>query len=253
MASGHRKRKAALVRAYALPSGVTNISENDRGNTTNQNNLINLALYASGGYTPTFTQGQATTLSDAISNADGVWSGTGVNGAAGVSGGETTFGIPATTKHYSMPTVGVANVGVAGVTSPVIVYSKDGPQASFSPYYLTNGVVGTASIAFNNTITGAAGTFPKLKIILAGQVNSSSAGSDNVNIYTGSVTSTATKFSSALVLTSSTVIYMSASVNTASLLPAGSDFLRIVFSSSATQASSTSLAAGWWVYITGSN
>lgn len=253
MASGHRKRKAAAVRLYTLnPIGETNVNTSDRGNTTNQNNLVNLAFFASGGYSPTFTQGSDTRLSDAVSNADGVWSGTGVNGAAGVSGGETTFGIATNTKHYSMPVVGTANAAYTGITSPVILYSKDGPQASYSPYYISDGVNGTASISFNNTITGAAGNFPKLKIILAGQVNSSSAGSDSVSIFTGSVTSTATLFNAGLVLTSSTLIYMSASVNTASLLGA-TDVVRIVFSSSATHASSTTPVAGWWVYVTGSN
>ena len=145
-----------------------------------------------------------------------------------------------------------ANAAYTGITAPVIVYSKDGPQASYSPYYISNGVNNTASISFNNTITGAAGTLSKLKIIVGGAINSSSAGSDSVNIYTGSVTSTATKFNASLVLTSSTAIYMSASVNTASLLGAA-DVLRIVFSSSATHASSTTTSIGWWVYVTGSN
>jgi len=253
MASGHRKRKAAIVRLYTLdPIVETNVPASEAGNTANQNNLFNLGVYASGGYAPTFTQGQATTLSDAISNADGVWSGAGVNGASGVSGGETTFGIPSTTKHYSMPVVGTVNAAYTGITSPVILYSKDGPQASYSPYYISDGVNGTASISFNNTITGAVGNLQKLKIILAGAVNSSSAGSDSVRIYTGSATSTATPFATGLVLTSSTVIYMSASVNTASLLGA-TDVLRIVFSSSATHASSTTITPGWWVFVTGSN
>lgn len=253
MASGHRKRKAAAVRLYTLnPIGETNVPEADRGITIDQNNLVNLAFFASGGYSPTFTQGEATRLSDAISNADGAWSGVGVNGASGVSGGETTFGIPVTTKHYSMPVAGTAHVAYTGITSPVIVYSKDGPQASFSPYYITDGVVGTSSISFNTTITGAAGTFPKLKIIIAGQVNSSSAGSDSVNIFTGAVGSVSTPFATGLALTSSTLIYMSASVNTASLLGT-TNVLRVVFSSSATHATSTTPTAGWWVYVTGSN
>jgi hypothetical protein len=253
MASGHRKRKAAAIRAYVLnPANLTNVPEADRGVKLDQDNLVNLAFYASGGYSPTFTQGSATRLSDAISNADGVWSGTGVNGASGVSGGETTFGIASNTQHYSMPVVGTANAAYSSITSPVIIYSKDGPQALFSPYYITDGVVGTSSISFNTQITGAAGTFPKLKIILAGQVNSSSAGSDSVSIFTGSVTSTATLFSNALVLTSSNLIYMSASVNTASLL-GFPNVLRVVFSSSATHATSTTPTAGWWVYVTGSN
>ena len=43
MASGHRKRKAAILRTYVLnPAGVTNASEADRGITANQNNLLNL-------------------------------------------------------------------------------------------------------------------------------------------------------------------------------------------------------------------
>lgn len=253
MASGHRKRKAALVRSYVLtPINLTNVPASEAGNTSNQNNLINLALYASGGYTPSFTQGQTGPLSDAISNADGVWSGTGVNGASGISGGETTLGVFQYAGHFSMPKVGTANVAQTGWYYPIIVYSNDGPRASFSPYYESNGVNGTASISFSNIITGAAGNFPKLKIIVAGQVNSSSAGSDSIRIYTGSATSTATPFAASLVLTSSTLIYMSASVNTASLLPGVNDVLRIVFSSSATHASSTTTTKGWWVYVTGS-
>jgi len=185
MASGHKKRKADAVRAYVLnPAGLTNVAEADRGVKIDQDNLVNLAFYASGGYSPTFTQGGDTRLSDAISNADGVWSVTGVNGASGVSGGETTFGIATNTKHYSMPVPGTANAAYNGITSPAIVYSKDGPQASYAPYYISDGINGTASISFNNTITGAAGNFPKLKIILAGQVNSSSVVSDSVTIFT---------------------------------------------------------------------
>ena len=253
MASGHRKRKAAILRTYVLnPIGETNASENDRGNTDNQNNIINLGLYASGGYSAPFVQnGTYGPLSDAISNADGVWSGTGVNGASGVSGGETTFGVSPFTAHFSMPRVGTMHTAWTNVVVPAMIYSTDGPQAAFSPYYISDGVNGTASISFDTTITGAAGNFPKLKIILAGQVNSSSAGSDRVDIYTGSITTTATRFSASLVLTSSTLIYMSASVNTASLL-GGNNVLRIVFSSSATHASSTTTTKGWWIYITGS-
>ena len=56
-----------------------------------------------------------------------------------------------------MPVPGTANAAYTGITSPVIIYSKDGPQASYSPYYISDGVNGTASISFNNTITGAAG------------------------------------------------------------------------------------------------
>ena len=45
MASGHRKRKAGLLRSEVLdPIGLTNLPASEAGNTTNLNNVMNNIL-----------------------------------------------------------------------------------------------------------------------------------------------------------------------------------------------------------------
>ena len=81
-------------------------------------------------------------------------------------------------------------------------------------------------------------------IYVYGAVNSSSAGSDKLNFYSGSATTTSLVFNNSnLVLTSSTNVSLSASGTYAT-----ASGLRVVFSSSAEQASSTSLK-GWAVLV----
>ena len=164
MASGHRKRKAAALRIEVLnPAGLTNASEADRGDTVQQNNLMNLSFYSRDGVTPTFRAGSTTQLSNATSNADGAFSKAGLSGEvtnAGAFTGTTmsgAIGITSVAKHYYFPAVGGTQTslsGASGVTSPVIIYSGDGPQAGYVAYYF-GGNTATASIKFGSQITGS--------------------------------------------------------------------------------------------------
>ena len=161
MASGHKKRKAALIRSVVLTpaNSLTNVSEADRGSTTNQNNLMNVAIYSKAGNTPTFTQGKQALLSDAISNADGVFT------AGGLTGGETsdatTLGLTANSRHYMFATPSNTTIDLSSSNQPkastddsVIVYSCEGPQSSYVPYYL-GGAAKTAKIRFGTELTAS--------------------------------------------------------------------------------------------------
>jgi len=161
MASGHRKRKAAALRIDVLnPAGLTNVSEADRGNTTNQNNLMNISFYSRDGVVPTFTAASTTLLSDVVSNADSAWTKAGLTGEttnAGVFVATSMSGavgiLSSGTKHYYFPAVGGTGTSLS-VNSPAIIYSGEGPQASYVPYYL-GGASATASILFDSKITGS--------------------------------------------------------------------------------------------------
>lgn len=181
MASGHRKRKAALVRSEVLtPAGYTNVSESDRGNTTKQNNLVNLGTYSANGYSPDFANGAIGLLSDAVSNADGVYT---LYGGTGETTNAANLGITATTKHYFLPLVGATQVDASSSGAPVttaIVYSNDGPRASYVPYYL-GGTTQTASIKFGSAITGT-GSPTGVKITIFGELSSG----DQIRVLTGS-------------------------------------------------------------------
>ena len=120
MASGHRKRKADLLRSEVLdPLGLTNLPTSEAGNTTNLNNVMNIAIYSQNGYSPTFTAASTTLLSDAISNADGAFTKAGLTGEttnAGVFVSTSMSGnigiLASGTKHYYFPTVGGSNTQV---------------------------------------------------------------------------------------------------------------------------------------------
>lgn len=181
MASGHRKRKAALLRSEVLtPAGLTNVSEADRGNTTNQVNLINIGLYSSGGFSPTFTNGSTTLLSDSVSNADGAWTAAGLTGettnvGAFVENAQlTASGFVSGGKHFYFPQVGTAQTvysGSTGVTTPVIIYTNEGPQSKYVPYYLGD-TAKTGSIRFGTEISGAGTTKINLYAYVGGQLSS---------------------------------------------------------------------------------
>lgn len=179
MASGHRKRKAAALRIEVLnPAGLTNVSEADRGVELDQNNLMNIAFYSRDGVTPTFITGSTTQLSDAISNFDGAFTRAGLNGEVtntGVflsSSMSSSIGITSVTKHYYFPKIStVLDLSSSNApNSPVIVYSADGPQSSYVPFYL-GGTVATASIKFGTQITGA-GSQTHLVVYVGGQLES---------------------------------------------------------------------------------
>jgi len=187
MASGHRKRKAAALRIEVLnPAGLTNVSEADRGNTTNQNNLMNISFYSRDGVTPTFTNASTTLLSNAISNADGAFTLAGLpTGSFTLSGETTTTGAfvssslsgtigilgGTSTKHYYFPAVGAAETNLSSSnapSAPIIIYSGEGPQASYVPFYL-GGTAATASIRLGSQITGA-GAPTHISVYVGGQL-----------------------------------------------------------------------------------
>lgn len=206
MASGRRKRNADALRLYVLePAGLTNVPNGYAGDTTRQNNLVNLSIYSSGGYSPTFTPGSTTLLSNNVSNADTCWTIAGLTGettnaslggpghlpvAAFPTGTffsssmSSSIGVFANgTKHYYFPKVGTQSIALngsnvtdlsssgtpnTGIRSPVIIYSYDGPQASFDPTFL-GGTTATASIKFGPFITGS-GTPSHLVVYVGGRL-----------------------------------------------------------------------------------
>lgn len=219
MASGHRKRKAAALRIEVLdPAGITNLPASERGNTTNLNNLVNIATYSRDGVSPTFTAGAATQLSNAISNADGTYTkaglsgevtnvgtftGTSMSGAIGLQNGST--------KHYYFPALGGTQTVLSGATAvnpPVIIYSPEGPQAGYVPFYL-GGNQTTASIRFGTKITGS-GEPTHVVVYVAGELTSGSAGEDRVRILKAS---DSTLFN-AKIMTGSDTAVPAAAVNT---------------------------------------
>ena len=200
MASGHRKRKAAALRIEVLnPAGLTNVSEADRGNTTNQNNLMNISFYSRDGVTPTFTNASTTLLSNAISNADGAFTLAGLtgettnvgafvssslSGAIGILGGTST-------KHYYFPAVGAAGTDLSSSnapSAPIIIYSGEGPQASYVPFYL-GGTAATASIRLGSQITGA-GSPTHISVYVGGQL----ATGDQIRLLNAAGTVLASQF-----------------------------------------------------------
>ena len=160
MASGHRKRKAASLRIGVLnPIGLTNLPASEAGNTSNLNNLLNIATYSKNGTAPTFIQGKQGLLSDAVSNSDGVFT---AGGLTGETTDASTLGLTANSRHY-MFTVGTdteinlssSNQPKATTDDSIIVYSVEGPQSNYVPYYL-GGSAKTGSIRFGTELTASA-------------------------------------------------------------------------------------------------
>lgn len=242
MASGHKKRKAALVRQYLLnPVGLTNVPESERGVKENQDNLVNVAAFASGGFSPSIKNGSTLgSVGLAALSADGL-----ATVLVPASTGLTLAGVISAAPNipvYVMPKVGQPQQTFTPNQSAFVIYGVDGPESAYSPRYLTSGSAQTASLYFN--MDSLEGPVSNIGIYVYGAVNSSSAGSDKLNFYSGSATTTSLVFNNSnLVLTSSTNVSLSASATyeTAS-------GLRVVFSSSAAQASSTSLK-GWAVFV----
>jgi len=155
-----RKVMRKQIGAYVLqPAGLTNVANGDRLTPDSIANLQNVAIYSKAGISPTFAQGATGLLSDATSNADGTWT-------AGSYTGETTnaatAGITSTSKHY-MFGAAISNVqlDLSSSNQPfkspvgsVIVYSCEGPQSKYVPFYL-GGSTTTSSIKFGTELTGS--------------------------------------------------------------------------------------------------
>jgi hypothetical protein len=181
MASGRRRRIAALVRSEVLAdAALTNVNEGDRGITANQSNLANLGLYNAQGYTPVFANGDTGILSDADSNSDGTFT---VAGLTGETTNAAAMGIGVNTVRFSFPRAGSVQLDASssGVpTSGAIIYSIDGPKANYVPYYLGE-TTATGSIKFGSQITGT-GAPTGVKVSIFGELSTN----DQIRCLTGS-------------------------------------------------------------------
>jgi hypothetical protein len=183
MASGHRKRKADMVGLSLASAGLSNYLPADQGNTVNTGKVVSTALYGSGAAGAVFTEGSQVVLPDVVSNTDGNWS---LMGYAGETSANAAGFFKSNTIHRYLPYPGATQT-ILTDTTPVVIYSKDGPQGYYDSAYLPTAaqVNGSGSLRFSNQITGAAGTQTKLRIWVAGAVPTGSTGS-RVTIYTGS-------------------------------------------------------------------
>jgi hypothetical protein len=242
MASGHRKRKAGIVRTTLTSAGLTNYLPADQGNTINTGKVVATALYGSGAVGATFTEGSTTVLSDAASNADGNWT---LMGYAGETSANAAGFFKSNTSHRYIPYPGTSQVTWTD-TTPVVIYSKDGPQGYYDPAYLPTAaqVNGSSSLFWAAAnITQSAGALSKLKVWIAGAVPTGAVGT-TVTVLTGSPpTSVLLTFSA-----SSTPLMQTASFNTSSI----GTGIKVVFSSSANTYNLNSFVPGVLVYISGS-
>ena len=172
----HRRLKKNQIGAYVLqPQGLTNVGSGDLTSVDALANLQNIALYSKNGITPTFIAGSTTLLSDATSNSDGAWTSAGLTGettnAGAVNTALTKVGVTAGTPHYYFPATGTTTLsGSTSITGATMLYSIDGPQSNYVPFY-QGGTNTTSSIRFGNAITGAGQLSPThVAVYIGGQL-----------------------------------------------------------------------------------
>ena len=244
MASGHRKRKAELMAAYILaPAGLANPFPTDLTNSVSQTNLITTAQYEFGGLTPSFTEGSTTILSDSISNGDGNWT---LMGYAGETTANTAGFLKTGTTHRYLQYPGTAQTVLTDST-PVLIYSKDGPQGLYNSAYLPTAaqVNGSGSLKFANQITSAFGALASGSIWIAGAVPTGTLGS-TILVYTGANGNQGT----ALMRFSASVTPLKQS---ASFAYDATTAVTIIYSSSLNTMNLNSFVPGILVYISGSS
>jgi hypothetical protein len=245
MASGHKKRKAGAVGISLQSAGLTNYLPVDRSNTLNTGKVTSNSLFSSGTTGASFIEGSTTILSNNVSNTDGNWT---LMGYAGESAANAAGFLKTNTVHRYLVYPGVPSVTYTD-TTPVVIYSKDGPQGFFNPAYLPTGAQadGTGSIQWLATnITQSAGSQSYLRVWIAGSVPTGSTGATVRVTYGFPPTGSLLIFSA-----SSTPTMISASVATTALTTAG--FLRVQYSSSASTYNQNSFNSGILVYISGSD
>lgn len=229
MASGRRKRLAKIIRTEILdPAGLTRIPEANRG--AQAGTITTTALYQSGGFSPTFTEGSQTILGDTVSNTDYLWS---LLGYTGETAAQADGFVPSNVKHRYLPLAGEATPAAYTDSTPVVLYSKDGPQGRFNQQFVptANQVNNTGSIIFNTQISGAADGLSKLRVYVAGAFPTSSVGAV-FTVLTGTVTPLITYTSSSAadpnVLTASFPAVFPSGINSAtSGPPVANDVLKI--------------------------
>jgi hypothetical protein len=242
MASGHRKRKAGMVGQTLAAAGLTNYLAADQTNTVNTGKITATALYGSGATGASFNEGSTSILPDSISNGDSNWS---LMGYAGETSANAAGFFNSNTIHRYLPYPGAVDTSLTDKT-PVILYSKDGPQGYYDPAYLPTAaqVNGSGSLAWTAAnITQSMTGKTSLRVWIAGAVPTGAVGSV-INVLTGSPpTSVLLSFSA-----SATPLMVSASCPTGSV-----GILKVVYSSSANTYNLNSLVPGVLIYISGTN
>ena len=239
-----RRLMRRQIGAYVLqPAGLTNVASADVTNATSLNYLQQDALYSFDGVIPTFTEGSQTLLSDAISNTNSNWT---LMGYGGETAAAAAGFIPSNVIHRYLGDAGDAQVTRTDST-PVVLYSHDGPQGYMNQYYLrsANQVVGTGSIRFANQITGAAGAQTKLRVWIAGTIPTGAIGS-TLTVFTGANGPAGT---ASLTFSASATPFMTS----ASFTFDSSTAITLRMSSSANTYNLNSFVTGLLVYITGSS
>ena len=239
----HRRLMRRQIGGYVLqPAGLTNVASADVTNNTSINYLQQDALYSFDGVTPSFTEGSQTLLSDAISNSNSNWT---LMGYTGETAAAAAGFIPSNVIHRYLGDAGDVQVNRTDST-PVVLYSHDGPQGYMNQYYLrsANQVVGTGSIRLGNQITGSGIGFTKLRVWVAGA------------LPTGTIGSTLTVFTGANGPAGAALLTFSASA-TPLMLSQSFTFdattnITLRYSSSANTYNLNSFVPGLLVYITGS-
>lgn len=176
MASGRKLRKQKEVAVALESAGITNIASADAASITNSGYIIDTVTYGSGSANTVFTEGSTTLLSDVNSSGDYVWN---LLGYAGETSANAAGFIPSNAIHRYIPYAGATSVNLTD-SSPVILYTKDGPLGRFNQFYLPTAAKtasGTGSLVFSSAISGAAAGFTKLKIFVAGALPTGSTGS----------------------------------------------------------------------------
>lgn len=258
-----RRLMRRQIGAYVLqPAGLTNVGNGDATNASRVANLQNIALYEKAGITPTFTAGSTTQLSDVLSNADTAWTKAGLTGettnvgafvSSSLSG---NVGLSATAGHYYFPAMGTMTtmLGNSAPASPFIIYSNEGPQASYVPYYL-GGTAQTASFKLGPKITGS-GSPTHIAIYVGGELaagdqirllNTASSAVLDAKIATGSDISFSAKISTSA--TASATELSSALYRKVFLVETGAVSTGMVVEFSSSAKTSTAPVAGVFVVV----
>ncbi len=145
------------------PAGLTNADSADIGVKTREENLLKLALWSSGGYSPLFTNGARSASIDfskqqygAYTSWDNFVLASGLNGQFSGSAFDNV-------RHYSLASMagGTISLDYSSSNQPtktsdggIVVYTANGIQASYNAKYL-GGTSRTSTALFGNQLTGS--------------------------------------------------------------------------------------------------
>jgi len=237
-----RKRK---VKKYLIGTYVNNAGLSTTGIlAANDASLLSASLAdpavvgtsSAAGY---FANASTALLTDGASDGDGNFSNAGV---APKTGEPTDFS-GETVSHFKLSLPGEAAIQVSATNWPVIIYSPDGPSANSHKTYSSWGLNATASIGFDNQVTGSVNEVTHLQVYYAGTLHSNSLGYDKLEIYAGAGPSLVASVSGTNEYVSGNLYIETASIG-------GSGFLMATLSSSADQ-TNTDWLSGFLVHVSG--